>query len=80
MQGIVIEDVGSYTAKLTNSTESLDILVYVYVRGGDRVISIESNYTVMNTSDYDVTLKCKDVTTTIKSGKNKSLPFMFSHT
>lgn len=78
INGIVIEDIGSYTAKLTNPEESLHLLVYVYVKGHDRTISIESNYTAMNTSNYDVTLKCGDISTTIKPGKNKGLPFMFS--
>jgi hypothetical protein len=55
-KGIIIENTGTFCFTLGKVT----IIVFVHVKGTDRVVSIESNAILMNQTDFELTLHLED--------------------
>jgi hypothetical protein len=78
IEGVIIEDLGAFAFTRQSEAGRLDAIVNIYVKGNARVISIESDTIIMNSTKYDLKIASEGLPEiTVFANTSKSLPINY---
>lgn len=79
LEGVIIEDVGTYAfQRVSESGAILNAVVFIYIKGNVKFLSVESNTVVMNATKFDISVTSGTMEPIrLEKNTSKTLPIQY---